>query len=38
MELLLNYKTAFQFPDADLADDVREFLATAYANGWISSS
>ena len=24
-----------EFPDADLADDVREFLATALANGWI---
>jgi pyrroloquinoline quinone biosynthesis protein D len=24
-----------QFPDADLADDVREFIAAAFANGWI---
>lgn len=26
-----------QFPEADLADDVREFLAVAHNNGWISS-
>ena len=26
-----------QFPDADLADDVRQFLAAALANGWIRS-
>jgi pyrroloquinoline quinone biosynthesis protein D len=24
-----------QFPEADLADDVREFIAAAYDNGWI---
>ena len=27
-----------QFPEADLADDVREFLANAHNNGWISGS
>ena len=26
-----------QFPDADLADDVRQFLAAALENGWIRS-
>ncbi|MDX1606767.1 MAG: pyrroloquinoline quinone biosynthesis peptide chaperone PqqD [Candidatus Competibacterales bacterium] len=24
-----------EYPDADLADDVREFLAAALANGWL---
>jgi len=24
-----------QFPEADLADDVRKFLEVAYENGWI---
>lgn len=27
-----------EFPDADLADDVREFLGIALANGWIVTS
>ena len=27
-----------QFPEADLADDVRDFLANAHGNGWISTS
>lgn len=27
-----------QYPDADLAEDVREFLAAAHSNGWISTN
>ena len=27
-----------QFPDADLEDDVKEFLETAHGKGWITSA